>query len=189
VEVPLTHELKAKIGELFQDPAKYNAATMRKLLVSHYPHPRDHPTEVQIQSQMTNLMDRKKKAARVVVVAIPPQQPPEDVEELQPMVLEVVAPEEVVYVDDLADNVVPVRKQRAEKSKKRSSSVAHEEMVPVDHLAENVVPVHKQSADKSKKRSSSVAHKEMVPVNDLADIVVPVADESSKKRRTGSSGP
>ena len=47
--------------ELYADKAKHSAATMRKILVSFFSHPRDHPTETQIQSIISSLTQKKKK--------------------------------------------------------------------------------------------------------------------------------
>ena len=60
VTFALTGEIKEKIAELFRHCSKMSAACMRKILVAHFPHPRDHPAEVQIQSQITALLAQKK---------------------------------------------------------------------------------------------------------------------------------
>jgi len=40
--------LKEKIRELFVHSDKHSAATMLQSLINHFPHPRDHPTEIQV---------------------------------------------------------------------------------------------------------------------------------------------
>ena len=41
---------------------------MRKILVSFFSHPRDHPTETQIQSIMSSLTQKKKKEGLNTVI-------------------------------------------------------------------------------------------------------------------------
>lgn len=77
-ELPFTDELSNDVKEyikvLYKDPVKHSAATMKKF-VSKFSHPRNHPTETQILSQITQLTSKKKKdgleafAAQAVVAA------------------------------------------------------------------------------------------------------------------------
>jgi len=43
---------------------------MRKLLVTIFSHPRDHPTETQIQSQITSLSQKKKAGLAATIAAV-----------------------------------------------------------------------------------------------------------------------